>query len=415
MSLSLTILTIFVFIMFEAFFEGSEIAIISYDKVKIRYRARKGHAWAKLILNLKQNPEKLFGTTLLGSHISVITATVLTTIALIFNCGEEYEYLTFFLLSPLTLLFGQIFPKIYFQHNQEKLLPKISHIIFYISTYIFRPFVFILSKTSKIVLLLFGKYTTKGPFVTRDDLKLLVKETHKKSDVKSSERRMINKIFYFHETNARQAMVPLIEVQAMNENTTVDEAIKFFQHGNYSRIPVYAGRIDNIIGIMNSFDLLFAGADDKLIKKFIRSASYVPETQPIDELLLKMRKEGLNMCVVVDEYGGATGLITIEDILEEVVGEIEDEYDEAQKLYNEIEKDTYLIDSRMEIDQINEVMRLNLPKGSYETLGGFIQDYLKRIPKTGECFRYKDFIFTIKYSTSRAIREVLVKMSKENG
>jgi CBS domain containing-hemolysin-like protein len=177
----------------------------------------------------------------------------------------------------------------------------------------------------------------------------------------------------------------------------------------FSKFTVYRDRIDNIIGVFKAFDILNE-SEEEGIKKYIKNAYYVPETKSIDELLVELEKNREGMGVVVDEYGGAVGIITIEDILEEIVGEIEDEYDVKEELYRKIGEKKYIVNVRMEVDKINEILDLNLPKGDYETLGGFILERMGKIPKVGEVLRYNNITFIIKKGTNRFISEVIVKI-----
>jgi CBS domain containing-hemolysin-like protein len=220
---------------------------------------------------------------------------------------------------------------------------------------------------------------------------------------------MINRIFDFTKTRVKEGMVPLIEVKALDEENTVGDAINLIASQGHSRIPVYRERVDNIIGVVNSFDLFTAPRTEEKLGKLIRSCFYVPESKPIDELLLEFQRSGNHIAVVVDEYGGAVGIITIDDILEEIVGEIRDEYDTEEEMIVHLKNDQFLINGRMEIDQINERLGLNLPRGSYETLGGFLLELFGHIPSQGERVQYQNLTFTVLRASDRLIREVRVK------
>jgi CBS domain containing-hemolysin-like protein len=205
-------------------------------------------------------------------------------------------------------------------------------------------------------------------------------------------------------------MIPLVDVVALEENTSVEEAITAVQQEDYSRYPVFRERVDNIVGILHSFDLLFAQGKGQTIQPFIHPISYFPETKPVDEILLELQRNQQSMAAVVDEYGGAVAIVTLEDILEEVVGEIEDEYDLGQPLYKKVGPRKFLINARMEIDHINEILKLGLPRGDYETLGGFVLDRLGRVPLAGEGFRFKGMLFEVQKADERSVSEVLVTL-----
>jgi len=249
----------------------------------------------------------------------------------------------------------------------------------------------------------------KIPSVTPEELKLILKSSQRESDLKAGEITMINRIFDFTKTRVKEGMVPLIEVKGLDEENAVGDAINLIASQGHSRIPVYRERVDNIIGVVNSFDLFTAPRTEEKLGKLIRSCFYVPESKPIDELLLEFQRSGNHIAVVVDEYGGAVGIITIDDILEEIVGEIRDEYDTEEDMLVRLKDDQFLINGRMEIDQINERLGLKLPRGSYETLGGFLLELFGHIPAQGEKVQYQNLTFTVLRASDRLIKEVKVK------
>ncbi len=412
MELNITILIIVLAIFFEGFFSGNELAIISLNRLWLKYYIEEGHSWAKKVSYFLNDPSKLLGTTLLGTNFSVVLASTTLTIYIIMKYGARYEYFSLIILSPLILIFGEVLPKTFYKKNAYFLLPKTIFPLWIISKIIFFPFVYVLSKTSKFVLSTTGLTSTKiDPLITKEELKLILKAEDGLPDVKTHEKTMIDKILAFSQIQCKDVMIPLIEVFALNISTTVDSAIKAINEKGYSKVPIYANRIDNILGVIYSLDLLFSTRNDRSIKKFIRSANFVPLSLPVDELLGRMQKEGLNIVIVVDEYGGAVGIITIEDILEEIVGEIHDEYDVSESLYKKIGANEYIINARSEIDKLNEALHLNIPKGEFETIGGFLICELKRIPQPGETIKYKNMTFVIRKATDRMIYEVLLKLA----
>ncbi|RMF83981.1 MAG: HlyC/CorC family transporter [Nitrospinota bacterium] len=223
------------------------------------------------------------------------------------------------------------------------------------------------------------------------------------------ERQLMERIGTLGEISVREVMVPLIRIVAVEETATVRETIKKIQEYGYSRLPVYRERIYNIVGVVNAFDLLLLPPDVEEIAGIIRPAYYVPEAKRIDGLLQEMQRNGVQMAVVVDEYGGSVGIITIEDLLEEIVGEIEDEYDTGITLYEELPEGGYLIDARMEINAINEKLHLRLPKGDYETLGGFVIHMFERIPRPGEELTYGQLRLRIEAASDRAVQRIRVQ------
>jgi CBS domain containing-hemolysin-like protein len=203
-------------------------------------------------------------------------------------------------------------------------------------------------------------------------------------------------------------MIPLINVAALEIGDGIDKAISLAQKTGYSRIPVYSAEAYNIIGIVHTFDLLTAREKTQDLKDIVRTPPYVPNTAPVDELLKELRTKGNSIAIVVNEYGGTIGIVTIEDILEEVVGEIYDEYDKEEHFFVQVGRNRYLVNARMEIDELNENLNLQLPKDDYETVAGFLLKHLQRIPKAGENFQFEDLIFAVTQADQRSIQEVSI-------
>lgn len=365
-----------------------------------------------MTLKLLKNRERLLATTLCGTNFSVVTNSILITSLFLYLLGERGEIYSILILSPLLLIFGEIIPKTLFQQRATTIALWVSYPI-WLTSYLFYPLVTLMTKLTHIILFLTGiKKSKETPFVTREELRLILKMSKKGSDLTTKEVTMIDRLFDFSHTLVKEAMIPLIEVAAVEDKATAMEAIATISKRGYSRLPVYHERIDNIIGIVNSFDLLDTPLSDQSIKSLIRNSPYVPESKPIDELLVEMQKKRNHLAIVVDEYGGTVGIITLEDILEEIVGEIKDEYDTDQRLYRKIRWNKYLINARMEIDQIRELLTLSLPDGDFETLGGFLLEKFGHIPKPGEILKYQNLTFTIVSSDERSIGEVKVKVEK---
>jgi CBS domain containing-hemolysin-like protein len=327
--------------------------------------------------------------------------------------GEKGEIYAPLVLSPLLLIFGEIVPKSVFQQHATRIAPRIAPAI-WIASYVLYPLVALTSTLARAVNFILGaKKVTHAHFVTKDELRLIVKMSRKKSDVTSAEAFMINRIFDFTDAVVREGMIPLVEVAAVPHTATVEDVVRIITETGHSRIPVYNERIDNLVGVVTSFDLLTASGPGEEITRFIRTVPFVPESKPMDELLLELQKGRNHIAVAVDEYGGAVGVITLEDILEEIVGEIRDEYDRGPELYRKTRRDRYLIKARMEIDQINELLPFKLPEGDYETLGGFLLEKMGHIPPKGESYRYDNLTFTITSSDDRSIGDVQVTVREK--
>ncbi|UCD85986.1 MAG: HlyC/CorC family transporter [Deltaproteobacteria bacterium] len=405
MDLPPSLIIILLCLLFEGFFSGSEIAVVAADKIRLRNLARKGSGAAQLISSALERPERLLSATLIGTNISVVTSTTIATSIFVKKFGDSGVLYTTLIMTPLLLILGELIPKNLFQQRADSISLRIIRPL-WLFYYLFYPLIYLLSRFTGSLSRVIGGSGEKIPFVTKEELKSILKIRGKGGDLKVSEKRMIHRIFSFSETTVEEVMIPLIEVVAIQEEAPVAEAVEKITQKGYSRLPVFRSRIDEIVGILNSFDLLGATQREKSIQPFIREALFVPETKAADELLFQLQREGKSMAIVVDEYGGAVGVVTIEDILEEIVGEIEDEHDDEAWLYRELGEGRYLFKARMEIDRINEKLPFKLPEGDYETLGGFIITHLGRIPREGEVIEYKNLTLTIKRATERSVLEV---------
>jgi len=396
----------------EIFFSGSEIALLAASPKKIKKSPGSQPGRAGLTLKLLQNRERMLATTLFGTNLSVVTNATLLTSFFLTLFPEQGEVYAVMVLSPLLLIFGEIIPKILFQQYANAIAPVVSYPI-WLASCIFYPLVFLVTGISNFVLSITGARKSHHiPFVTREELRLIVKMSKGGSDLTAEEVTMIERLFDFSHTVVKEAMIPLVDIATIEDAATVGEAIAFLEAKGYSRIPVYHERTDNIIGIINSFDLLENLPMDQCIRPLIRRAPYVPETKALDGLFIEMQKKRSHLSIVVDEYGGTVGIITIEDILEEIVGEIQDEYDTEQQSFRKMGKNKYIVRSRMEKGQLEELLAITLPEGDFETVGGFLLDRLGHIPQPGEILKYGTMTFTILSSDERSIGEVGITVER---
>jgi putative hemolysin len=395
------------FLLLEGFFTCSEIALVSANHRQLEHLAVNGQRGARLAQQLLRFPEKLFATTLLGANLAQTVNTVLVSALLIDTYGPIGEVAAMLILPPLILIFAEIMPKSIGRMHPTRMAQKVGFFI-WLASWILLPVTWIFAFLGRVVLLLTGsRGAGEVPFVTREELQMVVKAGDD-VDLETGERTIIHRILHFSQTMVREAMIPLIEVVAIPETYLVSQALDEFRRGNFSRLPVYRRRIDNIIGVLHSFDLLGEKDTSRSIEKFIRPARFVPETKRADQLLVEMQQLGIHLAVVVDEYGGAVGIVTLEDLLEEVVGEITDEFDRDVSQFEQLRGGVHLVNARMEMEAVNENLGLNLPLGTYHTLGGFLIKQVGDIPRTGERIRYRNLLFIIRTADLRAIKEVEV-------
>ncbi|MBU6374409.1 MAG: hemolysin family protein [Bdellovibrionales bacterium] len=399
----------------EAFYSGSEIALLSADRLKLKKRAKFGDKAASRTLRLLQKPERIFASTLLMVSISVVMISILIALWIIETKGSHSDIIAIAITSPLIVVFGELIPKTLFQKNADRLATIVAapvewtFFIFYPLTQILGGYTSRLSRAiDPLEELLTGTKRT-----TREELRSLLASGKAESSIPRSERRIIRRILDFRGTEAQHALIPLVKVDATEDSTTVKEALESFQRHRHSRMPVYSERIDNIIGILDVSDLFSAQSLEVSVRSFLRPAHYAPESQELEDLIREMRAKKSEMCIVVDEYGGAVGILTIEDIFEEIVGEIQDEFDHELSGSQKLGDNRWWVPARQPVSQVNEELQINLPEGNYETLGGFLLQQFGRIPEAGDELYYEvptgSLRFTVRKSNQRAILAVLVE------
>src|SRR5581483_1392722 len=276
-----------------------------------------------------------------------------------------------------------------------------------------RPVVWILGKiTNGLVRLLGGQVVRHGPFVTEEELRLLVTVGEEEGVLEEAETEMIHSIFEFADTPVREVMIPRIDIVALESDISLNEAVDQALEGGFSRIPVYEATIDNIIGVLYTKDMLKQlreGHEAQPIRDLVRPAYFVPETKKLDDLLREIRQKRVHMVIVIDEYGSVSGLVTIEDLMEEIVGDIQDEYDREEKLYEQVNDHEYVFSAKISIDEFNEVMGTKLVHEDYDTLGGFLYAQLDKIPVAGDTVTFEHYRFAILTTRGRRIVRVQVE------
>jgi magnesium and cobalt exporter, CNNM family len=392
----------------EGFFAGSELAFVSADKLKLAHRAARGHAGSKIALSLARRPEWLFSTTLLGQSLFIVANSMLVTFFIFDHFGTQYEFFGL-LLSPLVLIFGEAVPKSLFQRSADFVTPFVAPII-YAFSYIFLPVIWPLSRLTLWLLGGVRGSLMHGHEVTRDSLELLLKESEAPRELTPVFKKSLLKILVFAKRETHEIMTPLIEVFSLRDGTTVAEAAEICREEGYSSFPVFQKKAYNIVGVVDFQDLLFAEGDKSPIAALMKSPLYVPPQMGVQELFKLFQDRGKRFAVVVDEFGGAVGIVTLEDIVEAVLGQIQDEYDEERLHWKQVGPSQYLFEGRVTVNEINERLRWGLPRGNYETIAGFLLTQFKRFPQTGEVFHFGNLTFLIKTATDRSIDEILVEI-----
>ena len=409
MDVPLTLLVIVLCLLAEGFFSGSEIGVVSADQIKLRHLAAKGSKGARLALKMLERPEWLLSTTLVGTNISVVTNTTMVTALMIHLFGDHGSWLAVVLAAPLIWVFGEIVPKSVFQQRADTLTPVVIFFLRFCS-YLFWPILFVFSLFTKLLTKLVGG-DQENPFTMREEIVTMMHmPAVADGDIQPVEQNMIRRMFNFSETTVQEVMMPLIDVVAVEKGITCGEAKKTSAEHAHIRLPVYDQRVDRVIGILHTLDLLDVDPGQP-ITEFVRPAYYVPASKSIKDLLLELRKEGTVVAIVIDEFGGAEGIATIEDIMEEVVEDIEDEHDageEPDQFIQQIGERDYIVNARIELDELCEQLQIDLPQGNYVTLAGLILDKARSVPSRGTVIEEQGVTLTVHRSSARAVLEVRI-------
>lgn len=395
------IIILLILILLNAYFAASEIAFISLNDAKIEKQAKEGNKKAKQIEKMLKNPSKFLATIQIGITLAGflssafasdafadILAPALNKLFPIISI-EVFRGISIILitliLSFFTLVLGELVPKRIAMKYYEKIAYATIGIIKTISI-IAAPFVKILTIVTNFISKLFGISENEEETVTEEEIKMMIDEGEEKGTIEEDEKEMINNIFEFNDITVSEVMTHRTDVYAIEINSNIDKIIQEIDEYKYSRIPVYEETIDDIKGILFVKDLLkyLNGKKPIKIKNIMREAYFVSENKPINELFKDLQKNKMQMAIVIDEYGGTAGLVTMEDLLEEIVGNIFDEYDEIENDYTKIDDNTFLISGSVTINDLKKILQVEIPEGDYDTLSGYLIELLGRVPKDDE-------------------------------
>jgi CBS domain containing-hemolysin-like protein len=390
-------------------FSAAEMSFIAANRVRLRHRAEEGDAAAAAYLEAFRQPERTLSTAMMGVTISHIIASSAVTFWLLPSLGGVAALVATATLTPIMLVFGEIIPKAVAREWATALVLRLYRVLTWAAIAL-APFVVFSNLVVASLLKLFGtRQPDSRQFVSREELKALLALEPGEANVTSQEAEMIDKIFDLGDTTVREVMVPLVEVVMLPETATTGDAIDLMQRRGFSRIPVYRERATSIVGVVGAMDVLSRGAEIDTVGGLMRQPYYVPETKRLDDLLREMQRTRNHMAIVVDEYGGSTGIVTLEDILEEIVGEIQDEHDRAPAAAERLPDGSYRVAARTNIDELNEALDWQLPKQDYETVAGLVLSALGRIPRTGEEFQCRGYTITVLEADARHV--IMVKIT----
>ncbi len=366
----------------------SETALMSLSKIRIRHMVEEGVKGSKLVEKLIEDPNRLLGAILIGNNIVNIGASAIaTSLAVkIFNGSESAVAVATAIMTVLVLIFGEITPKSIAKQKSEQVALKVSKPIQFCVA-IFKPFVAMFTAISSVFIKLFGgDPKATEPFITEEELKTMVGVSEEEGVLEDVEKEMIFNVFDFADLQVKDVMVQRVDVTAVDVNDGYEDILKVIKEDQFSRIPVYDDTIDDIVGVLNVKDLIIADKRDCKFKvtDYMREPLYTFEFKKITELFNEMKKSRNHMAVVLDEYGGTVGIVTIEDVVEEIVGDIEDEYDKEREMIEVIKEDEYIVEGSARLDDISDLIGVNMESEEFDSVGGLVIGELGRIPEAQE-------------------------------
>jgi len=417
MELILELLLMLFFLLLKGFFSGSEIAMVNSDKLKLRHQAKLGDSGARLVLKLFKHPDVILGTTLVGTNIATVTISTLGALIFIDLFGSTGDLISIIVLTPVLLILGEVVPKSIFQQKADTLVSRLIYALRFFS-YLFYPVIFIFSRVARVITRIVGGGSVpQNMFITREEIRVLLDLSESTSDPSRIDRKRIRRIIRFADTTVGEAMIPLADVVGFNELRKMKEAVRIVVKHGYNRLPVYRGNITNVSGIitLSTWDLMLPDIEKQPIDDYVSPALYLSPKQTIDRALPKLQAREDHMAVVVDEFGSAIGILTMEDVFEEVVGEIDvgydfDEYQPKRRIYFEHQsEDVQLMSGRMPISEVNDILYAEFPVTEAHTIGGLIVSRLRHIPVEGDSTEEQGYRLTVLEADARCVVKVKVE------
>jgi len=381
----------------SAFFSASETALMSLSKIRIRHLMEEKVKGAAVVNRLVENPNKLLGSILVGNNIVNIGASALATSLAIHYVGSAGVGVATGIMTLLVLIFGEITPKSLATQHSEFISLKIAGIINFFVV-LFNPIVFVLLLlTNGLIRLLGGKPASSQPFITEDELKTIVTVSHEEGVLEVEEKQMIYNVFEFGDAQVKDVMTPRTDMISLEVGVSYEKIIETFRAEQFSRIPIYQETTDNIIGILYIKDLIFKANENTefVIQDYMREPHFTFEFKKTTELFQELRLKRIPMAIVLDEYGGTAGIVTMEDLIEEIVGDIRDEYDDHEKDIEVIKEDEYIVEGSTRIDELNELIGVHIESEDFDSIGGFIVGEFGYIPEVNEVIEYEGIRFVV--------------------
>lgn len=406
----LYLLMIAILILLSFFFSGSEIAFITANRLKIEIKHRQKKPGAAIVHQFVHKPENFLTTTLVGNNfVNVIYSTVMA-VYLTEVLGIDNLLINSIISSGIILVGGEVIPKSIFREFADQFIFIVAYPLKWFN-FILYPFISFTSSIATYLVRLLGVNSDNvTKFFHRHDIQMLLKEGEKSGTFEPDETEIIENVFELKEIKVRECMIPRTDILAIDIHATMDECHQAFIKHGYSKLPVYADSIDNIVGIINSHDLF---RSPKKLSDIMRDVMFVPEAKRANDLLKLFRDKKTSVAIVVDEFGGTSGLITMEDLIEELVGDIKDEFDTEEYYLKQTDDNTFLMSARIPVEELNEKFQFGIEEGDFDTIGGFIIDYVGRIPDAGETIEIGRFSITIIKATKIKIDLIKVVIKSE--
>ncbi|MBE0448440.1 MAG: HlyC/CorC family transporter [Actinobacteria bacterium] len=407
----LYIILLIILVGLSALLTAVESAMAAISRIRVRYLVEQNVPGARALDSLLEHPSRLMTSIILLDNAANITSVSIATLLAVRYLDSFIVLASAGTMLFIVLIFGEIIPKTFGARHAESLSLRSAialDIISRILSPIARVFTFI---ASVIIRLTGGRPIKELPVVSEEEAISMISAGEEEGMIEEEEKELIHSIFEFGDTVVREVMVPRMDMVAVSADAPIEEVLSLIIREGHSRIPVYEDTVDNVIGVIYAKDLLIQvqkGNIDVPPKKLMRPAYYVPELKKVDELLRELQKKRLHIAIVVDEYGGTAGLVTIEDLLEEIVGEIFDEYDLEETLIEYIDDRTIRMDARVNIDEANEILKANLSRDDIDTVGGFVYSLFGRIPNVGEEASFEGFTFKVEKIIGRRISKILI-------
>lgn len=386
-SLWIQILVLIGLIIISAFFSASETAVMSVSKVRIRHLKENGVKGASVLEKLIDQPKKLLSSILVGNNVVNIAATSISTSLFMSIFGNQGIAMATLVMTVLVLVFGEVTPKTLAANNKERISLAFAKIL-RVVIIVLAPFVFIINIVTTIIFKIFRiKDDDPKSLITEEDLKIMVNVGHEEGVLEHEEREIINNVFEFGDMKAEDAMVQRVDMVAIDAEASYEDILEIFKEEKISRMPVYKENIDDIIGILNIKDIIFLTDEEEEsfdVEKYMREAFFTYEFKKISQLLEEMKLAKTQIAIVLDEYGGTSGLLTIEDLVEVLVGDIEDEYDEDEEEIVKVAENEYIVDGGTKLTDVNEYLYNELESDEFDSIGGYIMGYINGLPEEGQ-------------------------------